>query len=140
MWTTPHWKDYELLDATAGMRLERWGSYILERPDPQVIWKTGRKHPRWTNPDAVYRRSESGGGAWSKHKLPESWEIGYRDLRFLVRPMNFKHTGLFPEQAANWDVAREIIETHGKPVKVLNLFAYTGGATDRKSTRLNSSH
>lgn len=132
MWIADRWKDYELLDATDGMRLERWGEFVLERPDPQVIWKTGRRHPRWDNPDAAYRRSASGGGAWSEHSLPESWTVSYGDLRFAVKPMNFKHTGLFPEQAVNWDAAGEWIRRRardGQGVKILNLFAYTGAAT-----------
>lgn len=130
MWISDKWNSYELLGATDGMRLERWGEYVLERPDPQVIWKTGRRHPRWSNPDAVYRRNASGGGSWSEHRLPSSWTLCYGDLRFSVKPMNFKHTGLFPEQAANWDTARaRIRERIEKPVKLLNLFAYTGAAT-----------
>lgn len=132
MWIAGEWNDYELLDATDGMRLERWGRYVLERPDPQVIWKTKREHPRWANPDAVYRRSGQGGGSWSEHRLPASWTVAYKDLRFGVRPMNFKHTGLFPEQAVNWDAAREMIAKRtqdGQPFKVLNIFAYTGAAT-----------
>ncbi|MCL2031509.1 MAG: class I SAM-dependent methyltransferase [Oscillospiraceae bacterium] len=132
MWIADKWTDYELLDAADGMRLERWGEYVLERPDPQVIWKTQRRHPRWETPDASYRRSASGGGAWSEHSLPSSWTLGYGDLRFTVRPMNFKHTGLFPEQAVNWDAAGERIRERihrGKTVKLLNLFAYTGAST-----------
>lgn len=132
MWIASEWNDYELLDATDGMRLERWGRYVLERPDPQVIWKTGRAHPRWSSPDAVYRRSTLGGGAWSEHHLPGSWTMEYKDLRFAVRPMSFKHTGLFPEQAVNWDAARSLIAERtrdGRPFKVLNVFAYTGAAT-----------
>lgn len=123
------WKEYELLDATCGARLERWGTFVLERPDPQVIWKTEKRHPRWKNPDASYRRDSGGGGVWQKYNLPEQWEIGYKDYSFIVRPMNFKHMGLFPEQACNWDSAAELIKRHNQPVKLLNLFAYTGAAS-----------
>ena len=129
MWISDAWKDYELIDASGGERLERWGKYSLVRPDPQVIWQSEKKHPLWQKADASYRRSRSGGGAWSENRLPESWTINYRDLTFLIKPMGFKHTGLFPEQAANWDWMRELITSAGRPIKVLNLFAYTGGAT-----------
>ncbi|MBR3753879.1 MAG: class I SAM-dependent methyltransferase [Clostridia bacterium] len=124
------WKEYELLDCTNGERLERWGDIILIRPDPQVIWKTGRRHPLWRKANARYNRSQSGGGHWELlGKLPDRWEIAYGDLKFNIKTMGFKHTGLFPEQAANWDLAREMIESADRPLKVLNLFAYTGGAT-----------
>ena len=129
MFTTDLWKDYELLDASDGERLERWGRYILVRPDPQIIWKGVARHPAWKRADAIYRRFRSGGGGWIKNELPESWNIGYGALRFVLRPMGFKHTGLFPEQAANWDWFSELIRKAGRPVRVLNLFAYTGGAT-----------
>lgn len=129
MWVSRDWKDYELLDTSDGERLERWGRYILIRPDPQVVWKNAREHRLWTKADAGYRRSSSGGGAWSENKLPESWTIGYRDLTFRIKPMGFKHTGLFPEQAANWDWFSSLIRKAGRPIRVLNLFAYTGGAT-----------
>ena len=129
MWSSENWKDYELLDTSDGERLERWGNYILIRPDPQIIWKNAAKHPAWKRADGIYRRSSSGGGAWVKNKLPESWKIGYGSLGFLLRPMGFKHTGLFPEQAANWDWFSELIRNEDRPIKVLNLFAYTGGAT-----------
>ena len=129
MWVSDGWKEYELLDASRGERLERWGNKILVRPDPQVIWDTPRRHPGWKNPDGRYERSSSGGGSWDKSKLPENWDIHYRDLTFHVKPMNFKHTGIFPEQAANWDWASEKIRTAKRPVSVLNLFAYTGAAT-----------
>ena len=129
MWVSRDWKDYELLDTSDGERLERWGKYILVRPDPQVIWKNARESHLWTKADAGYRRSSSGGGAWSENKLPESWTISYRDLTFKVKPMGFKHTGLFPEQAANWDWFTDLIKKAGRPIRVLNLFAYTGGAT-----------
>jgi len=129
MWISDGWKDYELIDCGGGEKLERWGSQVLLRPDPQAIWKTERRDRRWKTPDASYRRSASGGGAWSRNNLPEKWEVTYRDLRFQVKLMNFKHTGLFPEQAANWDFIRETIQAAGRAVNVLNLFAYTGGAT-----------
>lgn len=129
MWIADGWKDYELLDCSGGEKLERWGKYTLVRPDPQAIWQTERLHPGWRKPDARYQRSETGGGAWSRHNLPASWEIRYRELTFKVKPMSFKHTGIFPEQAANWDWAMEKIRTAGRPIRVLNLFAYTGAAT-----------
>ncbi len=129
MWFSENWKDYELLDTSDGERLERWGDFILIRPDPQIIWKNAARHPAWKRADAVYRRSNSGGGGWVKNRLPESWNISYGDLRFVLRPMGFKHTGLFPEQAANWDWFSSLIRRAGRPIKVLNLFAYTGGAT-----------
>jgi 23S rRNA (cytosine1962-C5)-methyltransferase len=129
MWVSDAWKDYELLDTSDGERLERWGSYILIRPDPQVLWKNARKSKLWTRADAGYRRSSSGGGAWSENRLPPTWKISYRDLTFRIKPMGFKHTGLFPEQAANWDWFSDLIRKAGRPIKVLNLFAYTGGAT-----------
>ena len=129
MWYSENWKDYELLDATDGERLERWGKYILVRPDPQIIWRGAGKHPLWNKADAIYRRSSAGGGGWKQNRLPEQWNITYGDLKFLIKPMGFKHTGLFPEQAANWDWFSEKIRKAGRPIKVLNLFAYTGGAT-----------
>ncbi len=129
MWFSEHWKDYELLDTSDGERLERWGDYILIRPDPQVIWKGVARHPAWKRADGIYRRSSSGGGAWVKNQLPASWNITYGNLGFVLRPMGFKHTGLFPEQAANWDWFGEKIRNAGRPIRVLNLFAYTGGAT-----------
>ena len=129
MWISDKWRDYELLDCSGGERLERWGGQLLVRPDPQVIWNTPKTHPGWHCPDARYSRSRSGGGHWDKSAVPESWEIGYGELRFRVRPMNFKHTGLFPEQAANWDYISEKIRAAGRPVSVLNLFGYTGAAT-----------
>ena len=128
MRSTNGWADFELIDASQGERLERWGKHILIRPDPQVIWKTP-KGPEWSRADAIYHRSEKGGGKWENHKLPEQWQISYRDLRLHVRPTGFKHTGVFPEQAVNWDFMRERIKNAGRETKVLNLFAYTGGAT-----------
>ena len=129
MWIADQWKDYELLDTSSGDRLERWGKYLLVRPDPQAIWQTPRVKQEWHSANAVYHRSGSGGGHWEIHSLPESWKINYKDLTFQIKPMNFKHTGIFPEQAVNWDFMREKIEQANRPVKVLNLFAYTGGAT-----------
>ena len=129
MWISDNWKDYEVLDTSDGEKLERWGKYLLVRPDPQVIWTTPKTHPGWKRYDARYERSASGGGHWTEHKLPERWQIRYGELTFNVKPMNFKHTGIFPEQAANWDFIREQITAAGRPVSVLNLFAYTGAAT-----------
>ncbi len=129
MWFSDKWQDYELLDCSDGQRLERWGNFILIRPDPQVLWKNCKKSPMWKRADAIYTRSGSGGGSWNKNNLPSEWEIGYRNLRFSLKPMGFKHTGLFPEQAVNWDWFSEMIEKANRPIKVLNLFAYTGGAT-----------
>lgn len=124
------WIDYELLDCSYGERLERWGDIILIRPDPQAIFKTERKDPRWKTAHARYVRSKSGGGHWETFKkVPDVWSIKYKDLTFNLKPMGFKHTGLFPEQAVNWDSMSEIIRKSEKPFKVLNLFAYTGGAT-----------
>ena len=125
-----NWKDYELIDCSCGERLERWGNITLIRPDPQVIWKTEKKNPLWRKADAVYHRSQSGGGQWEiRNKIPDFWTIGYRDLTFNIKTMGFKHTGLFPEQAVNWDYTAEVIKNANREVKVLNLFAYTGGAT-----------
>ena len=129
MWLADKWQDYTVIDTSSGEKLETWGKYSLIRPDPQVIWKTEKKHPLWKRADASYKRSRSGGGAWSENRLPESWNISYGDLTFQIKPMGFKHTGLFPEQAANWDWFRQLIEGAGRPINVLNLFAYTGGAT-----------
>ena len=129
MWICDQWKDYELLDASDGEKLERWGKYILIRPDPQVLWNGVKNSRFWQKSDADYRRSSSGGGSWSQNRLPDAWSVSYRDLTFRVRPMGFKHTGLFPEQAANWDWFSDLIRAAGRPIRVLNLFAYTGGAT-----------
>ena len=124
------WKEYTLIDATDGNRLERWADVLLIRPDPQVIWHTEKTAKEWKQAHAVYHRSSEGGGEWEyKHKLPEKWEVKYKDLTFIVSPTGFKHTGLFPEQAVNWDLYREKIKQAKRPIKVLNLFAYTGGAT-----------
>ncbi|MCD7857647.1 MAG: class I SAM-dependent methyltransferase [Clostridiales bacterium] len=129
MWIADQWKDYELIDCGGGEKLERWGSELLVRPDPQAIWNTPRIHRGWKRNDGHYLRSKTGGGHWEKGSLPASWQIRYGDLTFKVGPMNFKHTGLFPEQAANWDWAQRQIRQAGRQVSVLNLFAYTGGAT-----------
>ena len=123
------WSDFELLDASGGEKLERWGSVILARPDPQVIWDTP-KGSEWGRVNARYHRSAAGGGSWEIRSLPRpEWEVSYRELRFHIRPTGFKHTGLFPEQAVNWDFMAAKIRAAGRPVRVLNLFAYTGGAT-----------
>ncbi len=129
MFIADGWRDYELLDASSGEKLERWGDYILIRPDPQAIWKTPKKHPGWKRPNAHYHRSNKGGGEWEFIDLPKQWNIEYKNLRFGLKPFSFKHTGLFPEQAVNWDYMSDRIRKAGRPVKVLNLFAYTGGAT-----------
>ena len=129
MWAANGWKDYALLDCGGGEKLERWGDKLLVRPDPQAIWCTPRLHPGWKRPDGRYLRSNTGGGAWEKSKLPGQWQVRYKNLTFQVKPMNFKHTGLFPEQAVNWDFAQERIRSAGREVNVLNLFAYTGAAS-----------
>ncbi len=130
MRTVEGFKDYELIDADSGERLERWGDIILIRPDPQVIWSGKRTDMRWYNANAIYHRSNSGGGYWEKLKsVPDVWSINYDDLTFRLKPMGFKHTGLFPEQAVNWRLAKELIKKENREISVLNLFAYTGGAT-----------
>ncbi len=147
MWIADNWKDYEVLDTSGGEKLERWGDYILVRPDPQVIWNTPREHQGWKHKNGHYHRSAKGGGEWEFFRLPDEWSIGYdliapqdtdgenagQSLRFHLKPFSFKHTGLFPEQAVNWDwfspLIRKNRNSSGQPVKVLNLFAYTGGAT-----------
>lgn len=127
---TAHWHEYELIDTSSGERLERWGDILLIRPDPQILWHTERKDPRWREAHARYQRSQSGGGAWQvRRKTPPVWNIRYGDLTFRVKPMGFKHTGVFPEQAVNWELAGELIRGAGRPVRVLNLFGYTGAAT-----------
>ena len=124
------WKDYELIDASGGERLERWGEIILIRPDPQVIWNTERKNPLWQNAHARYIRSSKGGGNWQVfRKLPDRWNISYRELKFNVRTMGFKHTGVFPEQGTNWDFVTEKIKNSDRQLNILNLFGYTGCAT-----------
>ncbi len=129
MWIADNWKDYEILDTSKGEKLERWGDYLLVRPDPQVIWNTPKVHPGWKKKNGHYHRSKKGGGEWEFFHLPEQWSIHYKDLTFHLKPFSFKHTGRFPEQAANWDWFSDKIQNAGRPVKVLNLFAYTGGAT-----------
>ena len=129
MWIADGWKEYELLDCGSGEKLERWGDKLLVRPDPQAIWNTPRRHHGWKRPDGRYLRSSAGGGSWEKGRLPGQWQVRYKNLTFQVKPMNFKHTGLFPEQAVNWEFAQEQIKRAGRPVSVLNLFAYTGAAS-----------
>ena len=136
MWLADGWKDYEVIDTSSKEKLERWGKYILVRPDPQVIWKTEKADKRWHMPDGHYHRSSKGGGEWDFNSLPEKWKIGYDnlDLKFWLQPFAFKHTGLFPEQAVNWEWFSSIIKKEkevnpDREIKVLNLFAYTGGAT-----------
>ncbi len=125
-----NWKDYELLDASRGERLERWGDILLIRPDPQILWDTPRRDPRWKQAHARYHRSNTGGGQWERLRpLPDAWQISYGELKFALKPMGFKHTGLFPEQAVNWDTMASLIKDADRPIKVLNLFGYTGGAT-----------
>jgi 23S rRNA (cytosine1962-C5)-methyltransferase len=129
MWTADNWKDYEILDTSSGEKLERWGRFILIRPDPQVIWNTKKINAGWKKPNAHYHRSSRGGGDWEFFDLPKQWNIHYKNLTFALKPFSFKHTGLFPEQAVNWDWFSGKIASAGRPVRVLNLFAYTGGAT-----------
>ena len=133
MWIADQWKDYEVIDTCSGEKCERWGDYILVRPDPQVIWDTGHHNPAWKKKNGHYHRSNKGGGEWEFRNLPEEWSITYRDLTFNLKPFSFKHTGLFPEQAVNWDWCaqkiKEATREKGRQLKVLNLFAYTGGAT-----------
>jgi len=124
------WKDYELIDCSDGERLERWGDIILVRPDPQVIWKTEKQNPLWNSPHARYIRSSTGGGSWEiKKRIPDTWPVSYKNLVFNLKTMGFKHTGIFPEQAVNWDLLADTIKSAGRPLRVLNLFAYTGAAT-----------
>ena len=129
MWLADQWKDYEVLDTSNGEKLERWGDYFLVRPDPQVLWNTPKKLRQWKKPNGHYHRSHKGGGQWEFFDLPKTWDIHYKELKFHLQPFSFKHTGLFPEQAVNWDWFSEKIRKAGRPVKVFNLFAYTGGAT-----------
>lgn len=124
------WKDYKLIDASSMEKLESWNGYLLIRPDPQAIWKTPREDARWKSASAHYKRDSGGGGAWDyNRRIPDSWEMSYRNLKFRIHPTGFKHTGLFPEQAVNWDWVERKIKSVSRPVNVLNLFAYTGGAT-----------
>lgn len=134
MWVADNWKDYEVYDTSGGEKLERWGKYILVRPDPQVIWNTPKTNKGWKNFNGHYHRSNKGGGEWEFKNLPDEWKINYRDLTFCLKPFSFKHTGLFPEQAANWDwfssiIREELKKNPSREIKVLNMFAYTGGAT-----------
>ncbi len=125
-----NWKDYEIIDMADGEKLERWKDIILVRPDPQIIWKEKSFPKKWNEANARYNRSSTGGGSWQyKKRVPVSWQVNYKNLTFNIKPMGFKHTGLFPEQAANWDWMIEKIKSANRPIKVLNLFAYTGGAT-----------
>ena len=124
------WNDYELIDTSDGERLERWGNILLIRPDPQIIWTTEKKNPLWKNAHARYHRSNTGGGKWEVYKkIPDVWQIGYKNIRFNIKPMGFKHTGVFPEQAVNWEFTQNIIKNSERQLNILNLFAYTGGAT-----------
>ena len=125
-----NWKDYKIIDMANGQKLEKWGKYVLSRPDPQIIWKDKTYYEEWKKADAIYSRSKTGGGSWKYNKkLPENWQIKYKELTFNIKPMGFKHTGLFPEQAVNWDWMIDKIKKANRKIKVLNLFAYTGGAT-----------
>ncbi len=129
MWIANDWKDYQIIDCSEGEKLERWGNYILLRPDPQVLWNTPKKDPAWNKLNGHYHRSSKGGGEWEFMDLPEQWSIQYKELTFNLKPFAFKHTGLFPEQATNWDWFGNLIKNANREIKVLNLFAYTGGAT-----------
>lgn len=129
MWIADGWKDYEVIDCSNGEKLERWGEYFLVRPDPQVIWNTEKKDIHWRKKNGHYHRSKQGGGEWEFFDLPQVWQIHYKDLTFQLQPFSFKHTGLFPEQATNWDWFSKKIKGAKREIKVLNLFAYTGGAT-----------
>lgn len=129
MWLADGWKDYEVIDTSKGEKLERWGKYLLVRPDPQVLWDTPRIHKGWKKMNGHYHRSSKGGGEWEFFDLPKQWTINYKSLTFNLQPFSFKHTGVFPEQATNWDWFSDKIRNAGRPIKVLNLFAYTGGAT-----------
>ena len=128
MWIAESWKEYEVLDTSQGEKLERWGKYILIRPDPQILWNTEKKQPGWKKPNGHYHRSSKGGGEWKFSHLPDEWTIHYKDLQFHLKPFKFKHTGLFPEQAVNWEWIEQKIRQSRRPLRVLNLFAYTGGA------------
>lgn len=131
MWLADNWKDYRLIDSAGGEKLEYWGDYLLRRPDPQAVWTDKSESALWNKTDAWYHRSASGGGKWQffNKSLPERWTVEYKSLTFNIKPMGFKHTGLFPEQAVNWDWFSHLIKSAGRPIRVLNLFAYTGGAT-----------
>ena len=129
MWIADNWTDYEVIETSDGEKLERWGNVVLVRPDPQIIWETKKQSPKWNSFDGRYLRSKAGGGQWINNNMPETWEISYRDFRFRLKPFGFKHTGVFPEQAANWDYIQEAIKGSTTKPNILNLFAYTGGAT-----------
>ncbi|MCR5733608.1 MAG: class I SAM-dependent methyltransferase, partial [Lachnospiraceae bacterium] len=129
MWISDEWKDYEVLETSDGEKLERFGDYLLIRPDPQVIWSVKKSDPGWKKPNAHYHRSSKGGGEWEFFDLPDVWTIRYKGLSFNLKPFSFKHTGIFPEQAVNWDWFSGLIKNAGREISVLNLFAYTGGAT-----------
>ena len=131
MWLADKWKEYNLIDSAAGEKLEYWGDILLRRPDPQAIWTEKSEQKLWNKVDAWYHRSDKGGGSWQyfNKKMPERWTVSYRELTFNIKPMGFKHTGLFPEQAVNWDWFSELIKKEKREIRVLNLFAYTGGAT-----------
>lgn len=129
MWIADQWNDYEILDTSKGEKLERWGDCLLIRPDPQILWDTPRQHAGWKQCNGHYHRSSKGGGAWESFDLPEQWSVRYQTLTFRLKPFSFKHTGLFPEQAVNWEWFGDLIRRSCRPIKVLNLFAYTGGAT-----------
>ncbi len=129
MWIADGWKDYEVIDTSCGEKLERWGNYILVRPDPQVIWNTEKRAEEWRKCNGHYHRSNKGGGSWEFHNMPDVWQINYKNLKFNLQPFKFKHTGLFPEQAVNWEWSGQKIKNAGRSITVLNLFAYTGGAT-----------
>lgn len=129
MWIADNWNDYEVIDCSLGEKLERWGDFLLIRPDPQVIWNTPKKIAEWKSPNGHYHRNSQGGGEWEFFHLPNEWQIQYKELIFNLKPFSFKHTGLFPEQAVNWDWCADLIKKANRPIKLLNLFAYTGGAT-----------
>lgn len=129
MWIANDWLDYRILDCGGGEKVEKWADYTLVRPDPQVIWNRTDNVKEWDKANAIYHRSKSGGGQWEIKKLPAQWTVSYKELTFNLKPMSFKHTGLFPEQAANWNFIMDKIRNAGRPINVLNLFAYTGGAT-----------
>lgn len=129
IWTATDWKDYQLIDCGKGEKLERWKEQVLIRPDPQAIWQTARSHKGWKQANGRYARSSTGGGHWEKKNMPDRWTIQYKELTFHLKPMNFKHTGIFPEQASNWDFAQEQIRKAKRPISVLNLFGYTGAAS-----------
>lgn len=129
MWIASEWKDYEIIDTSCGEKLERWGGYILIRPDPQVIWNTKKQAAGWKRHNGHYHRSSKGGGSWEFFNMPDVWQVSYKNLKFNLQPFKFKHTGLFPEQAVNWEWAGDKIRSSGRKINVLNLFAYTGGAT-----------